>query len=81
MIVCGHTLGFNVISIVSSTIILAGLMNGSPCMSKVFINVCFASSSKMMFQINGMFELLRGNTSMEPIDCMGMYSMKGALDI
>jgi hypothetical protein len=25
----------------------------------------------MMIQINGVFELLKGNTFMEPIDCMG----------
>jgi hypothetical protein len=55
-------------------------MNGSTCMSKVFINVFCVFDSKMMFQINGVFELLGGNTSMEPIDCMGMYNMKGALD-
>jgi hypothetical protein len=70
MIVCRHKFGFNVISIMSSTIILAGLMNGSTCMSKVFINVCCAFDSKMMFQINGVFELLGGNISMEPIDYM-----------
>jgi hypothetical protein len=80
MIVCGHTFGFNVMSIMSSTIILGGLMNGSTCLSKVFINVFYASSSEMMFQINGVFKLLGGNICMEPINCMGMYSMKGALD-
>jgi hypothetical protein len=51
---------------------MGGLISGSTCMFKVFINVYFVSSSKIMIQINGVFELLKGNTSMELIDCMGM---------
>ncbi len=47
-------------------------MSGYTCMSKVFINVYCASSSKMMIQTNGVFELLKGNNSMEPIDYMGV---------
>ncbi len=68
---CGPTPGSIVISLMSSTTILGGLMNGSTYMFEVFINVCCASNSRMMIQINGVFELLKGNTFMEPIDCMG----------
>jgi hypothetical protein len=41
-------------------------------MSKVFINVRHASDFKIMIQANGVFEVIGGTTSMEPIDCMGM---------
>jgi hypothetical protein len=47
-------------------------MCGLTCMSKVFINVCCASNSKMMIQVNGVFELLKLNTLMEPNDCMNI---------
>jgi hypothetical protein len=62
----------NVIFPMSSTTIMGGLMNGSTCMSKVFINVYCVSNSKMMIWDIGVLELLRENTSMEPIDCMGV---------
>ncbi len=70
--ICGSTFGFNVISIMSSTTILRGLMSGSIYMFEVFINIYCAFESKMMIQANGLFELLGGSTSMEPIDYMGM---------
>jgi len=70
--ICGPTHGSNVISLMSSTIILGGLTSGSPCMSKVFISVCCVFSFGMIVQVNSVFELLGGNISMEPIDCMGM---------
>jgi hypothetical protein len=47
-------------------------MSGSVCISKVFLNVCCASSFGMMIQTNGIFELIGGTTSMEPIDYMGV---------
>jgi hypothetical protein len=46
--ICGHTFGFNVISLMSSTTILGTLMNGSICMFEVFINVYYAFGSIMM---------------------------------
>ncbi len=70
--ICGPTHGSNVISLMSSTIILGGLTSGSACMSKVFISVCCVFSFGMIVQANNVFELLGGNISMEPIDCMGM---------
>jgi len=45
---CGPMLGSIVISPMSSTTILGGLMNGSTCMFEVFINVCCAFGSGMM---------------------------------
>ncbi len=36
------------------------------------IYVCFVYGFRMMIQINGVFKLLGGSTSMEPIDCMGV---------
>jgi hypothetical protein len=72
MIICGCTCGSNVIFDMLLIIILVGLTSGSTCMSEVFINVCCAFSSRMMIQNNGVFELLGGNTWMEPIDCMGV---------
>jgi hypothetical protein len=62
----------NVISLMLSTTLMGGMINGFTCMSKVFINVYYVFSSKMMIWANDVFELLRGNISMEPIDCMGM---------
>jgi hypothetical protein len=49
-------------------------------MFKVFIGVYFAFGSKMMIQANGVFELIGGNTSMEPIDSMGMCFDLGPLE-
>jgi hypothetical protein len=57
----------------SSTTILGGLMSGSICMFEVLLNVCYAFGSKMMIQINGVFVLIRGSTSMELIGCMDMF--------
>ncbi len=70
MIVHRPTLGSNVISPMSSTTIFEGLMNGSICMSKVFISVYCANNFGKMIQLNGVFTLIGGSTSMEPIDCM-----------
>ncbi len=63
---------FNVISIMSLTTILVRLTNGLICMFKVIINVCCAFGFGMMILINGVLELLKGSTLMEPIDCMCM---------
>jgi hypothetical protein len=70
--VCKLTGGSNAISPMSTSIILGGLMSGSIYMFEVFINVCCAFDSRMMIRTNGVFELNGGNTSMEPIDCMGV---------
>jgi hypothetical protein len=51
--ICEPTFGSNVISIMLSTTILAGLMSGSTYMSKVVINVHYASGFRMMIQTNG----------------------------
>ncbi len=72
MTVCKPTGGSNVISPMSSTIILGRLMSGSIYMFEVFINVCCAFDYIMMIQVNGVFELNGGNISMEPINCMGV---------
>jgi len=47
-------------------------MCGLTCIFEVFINVCSASNSIMVIQVNGVFELLKVNTSMEPNDCMNI---------
>jgi hypothetical protein len=60
----------------------AKLMDGFTCMFEVFIDVCYVSGSRMMIlgpivnsiDVNGVFKLLGDNTSMEPIDCMGMLT-------
>jgi hypothetical protein len=70
--ICKPTGGSNVISPMSSTIILGGLMSGSIYMFEVFISVYCAFDSRMMIQVNGVFELNGGNISMEPINCMGV---------
>ncbi len=54
------------------TIIFIELMCGLTCMFELFINVCCASNFEMMIQVNGVFELLKVNTSMEPNDCMNI---------
>jgi hypothetical protein len=41
-------------------------------MFEVFISVCYAFSSRMMIRDNGVFKLIGGTISMEPIDCMGV---------
>jgi len=71
MIICRPTPGSNVISPMSLAIIVGGLTNGSICMSKVFINVCYVFGSGMMIRANGVFKSIKGTISMEPIDCMG----------
>jgi hypothetical protein len=71
--ICGPTHGSNVISLMSSIIILGGLSSGSPCMFKVFISVCCVFSFRMMIQANSVWATW-GNISIEPIDCMGMCS-------
>jgi len=43
VIICGPTLGSNVISPMSSTTILGGLMNGSICMFEMLFNVYYVS--------------------------------------
>jgi hypothetical protein len=48
MIVHRPTFGSNVISSMSSTTIFKGLMNGSICMSIVFIGVYYANNFGMM---------------------------------
>ncbi len=68
----GPTFCSNVISIMPLTTILGGLMSGSIYMFEVFINIYCAFDFRMMSQSNGLFELLGGNISMEPTDCMGM---------
>jgi hypothetical protein len=72
MVICGRTCGSNVISIMFLTIIFTKLMCGLTCIFEVFINVCSASNSIMVIQVNGVFELLKVNTSMEPNDCMNI---------
>jgi len=72
MIICGPTPSSNVISPMSLATTVGGLMNGSICMSKVFINVCYVFGSRMMIRANGVFKLIRGTISIEPIDYMGM---------
>ncbi len=47
-------------------------MSGSIYMFEVFISVYCAFDSRMMIQVNGVFELNGGNISMEPINCMGV---------
>ncbi len=54
--------------------IFLGLTNGLICMSKVFINACCAFNFEMTIRPNGVFELLGGKTSMEPIDYMGVLT-------
>jgi hypothetical protein len=68
VIVCEPTHGFNVISPMSSTTILRGLMNGSIYMSKILFSVCYVFSSKMTIWVNGVFMLIGGSTSMQLID-------------
>ncbi len=48
VIICGPTRGSNVISPMSLATIVGGLTNGSICMSKVFINVCYVFGFGMM---------------------------------
>jgi hypothetical protein len=73
MIIYEPTPSSNVVSPVSLTTILRGLTSGSICMSKVFISVYCLFGSRMMIQTNGVFVLIKGSTSMEPIDCMDMF--------
>jgi hypothetical protein len=73
MIVYRPTLGSNVISSMSSTIISGGLTSGPICMFKVLFSVYCVSSSGMMIWVNGVYTLIRGSTSMELIDCMDMF--------
>jgi hypothetical protein len=49
------TFGSNVISIMSSTTILGGLMSGFTYMFEVFINIYYAFNFKMMIQATGLF--------------------------
>jgi hypothetical protein len=88
MTLCGPMPGSIVISPMSSTTILGGLMNGSTCMIEVFINVCCASSSGMMIWINGVFELLGGehfygthwlHGRVFTWDCWNMYNLGGCI--
>jgi hypothetical protein len=51
---------------------LGRLTSGSICMFEMFINVYCASGFKMMIWANGVFVLIGGSTSMEPIDYMDM---------
>ncbi len=76
----GCTCESNVICIMFLTTRFIKLIDGSICMSEMFIGVCCAFSFKMMILgpivgficVNGVFELLGGNTLMEPIDYMGV---------
>jgi hypothetical protein len=66
MVIFGWTCESNVICIMFLTTRFIELINGSICMSKMFIGVCCASSFKMMILgpiigfigVNGVFELL-----------------------
>ncbi len=68
--VCRPMLNSNVISPMSSTIILGGLTSKSICMFELFITIYCVFGFRMMIQANGVFKLIGGTTSMEPIDCM-----------
>jgi hypothetical protein len=72
MIIYMPTLGSNVISLMSSIIILGGLTSGLICISKVLFNVCCAFDSRMTIRVNGVFTIIGGSISMELIDCMDM---------
>jgi hypothetical protein len=48
VIICGPTLGSNVISPMSSTTILGGLTNESICMFEMLYNVYYVFNSEMM---------------------------------
>ncbi len=80
MVIFGCTCESNVICIMFFITRFVELINGSICMSKMFIGVCCASSFKMMIlgpivgfiRVNGIFGLSGVNTMMEPIDYMGM---------
>jgi hypothetical protein len=72
VVIYGHTCHSNVISIMFFTTIFIALMGGLTCMFEVFISVCCVSNFGMTIQTNGVFKLLGSNTSMEPINCMGM---------
>jgi hypothetical protein len=73
MIVHKPTFGSNVISPISSITILGGLMSGSICMFEVLFSVYCVFDLKMMIQVNGVFALIRGSTSMEFIDFMDVF--------
>jgi len=73
MIVHRPTFGSNVISPISSITILGGLMSGSICMFEVLFSVYCVFDLRMMIQVNGVFALIRGSTSMEFIDCMDVF--------
>ncbi len=60
-----------------SIIRFAKLMDGLTYMFEVFIDVCYVFISRMrilgpIVGFIGVCKLLGGNTSMEPIDCMGV---------
>jgi hypothetical protein len=48
-------------------------MSGYICMYEVLFNVSCASGFGMMIQTNGVFALIGGFTSMELIDCKGLF--------
>jgi hypothetical protein len=73
MIIYMPTLGSNVISLMSSIIILGGLTSGLICISKVLSSVCYASNFGMMIRVNGVFVVIGGSISMKLIDCMDMF--------